>query len=101
MKKRIYLQKNRICLEKSSFLEKKVLHYKKTEIANSKIYKNRIYLRKKGDDKNRKKKDFFLPGKKRETFVKSGRRMGWEEILLFSVFIIAFFSQVNPVFMLF
>ena len=61
MKKRIYLQKNRICLEKSSFLEKKVLHYKKTEIANSKIYKNRIYLRKKGDDKNRKKKDFFPP----------------------------------------
>ena len=27
--------------------------------------------------------------------------IGWEEILLFSVFIITFFSQVNPVFMLF
>ena len=26
---------------------------------------------------------------------------GWEEILLFSVFIIAFFSEINPVFILF
>ena len=29
----------------------------------TKKYKNRIYLRKKGDDKNRKKKDFFPPEK--------------------------------------
>ena len=27
------------------------------------MQKNRIYLRKKGDDKNRKKKDFFPPEK--------------------------------------
>ena len=41
--------------------EKKVLCYKKTGIVKAKKYKNRIYLRKKGDDKNRKKKDFFPP----------------------------------------
>jgi hypothetical protein len=45
----------------SHFSEKKVLGCKKTGIANSKIDKNRIYLRRKGDDKNRKKKDFFPP----------------------------------------
>ena len=33
----------------------------KTGIAKAKKYKNRIYLRKKGDGKNRKKKDFFPP----------------------------------------
>ena len=44
---------------KSPFSEKKVLHNKKTGIANFKKYKNRIYLRKKSDNKNRKKKDFF------------------------------------------
>ena len=64
-KKRIYLQKNRICLKKnerkSSFSGKKVLGYKKTGIAKAKKYKNRIYLRKKGNNKNRKKKDFFQP----------------------------------------
>jgi hypothetical protein len=51
---------------RSPFSEKKVLFNKKTGIANSKIHKNRIYgtriyWRKKGDDKNRKKKDFFPP----------------------------------------
>ena len=64
-KKRIYLQKNRICLKKnvrkSPFSGKKVLCYKKTGITKAKKYKNRIYLRKKSDDKNRKKKDFFPP----------------------------------------
>ena len=63
--KRIYFQKNRICLLKkvrrSPFSEKKVLRNTKTGIANSKIHKNRIYQRKKGDDRNRKKKDFFQP----------------------------------------
>ena len=34
---------------------------KKTGIAKAKKYKNRIYLRKKGNNKNRKKKDFFPP----------------------------------------
>ena len=48
-------------VRKSHFSEKKVLGCKKTGIANSKIDKNRIYLRRKGDDKNRKKKDFFPP----------------------------------------
>ena len=43
------------------FYKKKVLCYKKTGIAKAKKCKNRIYLRKKGDDKNRKKKDFFPP----------------------------------------
>ena len=46
---------------KSPFSGKKVLSYKKTGIVKAKKYKNRIYLRKKGDDKNRKKKDFFPP----------------------------------------
>ena len=46
---------------KSPFSGKKVLGYKKTGIAKAKMYKNRIYLRKKGDNKNRKKKDFFPP----------------------------------------
>ena len=54
-KKRIYLQKKRICLKKnerkSPLSGKKVLGHKK----------NRIYLRKTGDNKNRKKKDFFPP----------------------------------------
>ena len=48
-------------VKKSPFLEKKVLRYKKTGIANLKNYKNRIYFRKKGDNKNRKRKDFFPP----------------------------------------
>jgi hypothetical protein len=61
-KKRIYLQKNRICNErKSPFSGKKVLGYKKTGIIKAKKQKNRIYLRKKGNNKNRKKKDFFPP----------------------------------------
>lgn len=64
-KKRICLQKNRICLKqnvrKSPFSEKKLLCYKKQELQKQKSIKNRIYLRKKGDDKNRKKKDFFQP----------------------------------------
>ena len=47
--------------EKVHSQEKKVLCYKKTGIAKAKKYKNRIYLRKKSDDKNRKKKDFFPP----------------------------------------
>ena len=34
---------------------------KKTGIAKAKKYKNRIYLRKKVNNKNRKKKDFFPP----------------------------------------
>ena len=38
---------------------------KKTGIAKAKKYKNRIYLRKKGNNKNRKKKDFFPPRKSR------------------------------------
>ena len=38
---------------------KKGFRLQKTGIAKAKKYKNRIYLRKKGDDKNRKKKDFF------------------------------------------
>ena len=46
----------------SPFSGKKVLGYKKTGIAKAKKYKNRIYLRKKGNDKNREKKDFFPPG---------------------------------------
>ena len=33
----------------------------KKGIAEAKKCKNRIYLRKTGDDKNRKKKDFFPP----------------------------------------
>ena len=49
-------------VRKSPFSGKKVLCYKKTGIVKAKKYKNRIYLRKKGDDKNRKKKDFFPPG---------------------------------------
>ena len=48
-------------VRKSHFSEKKVLGCKKRGIANSKIDKNRIYLRRKGDNKNRKKKDFFPP----------------------------------------
>jgi hypothetical protein len=40
-KKRIYLQKNRICLKKSFCVTKK------TGITKAKKYKNRIYLRKK------------------------------------------------------
>jgi hypothetical protein len=54
-KKRIYLQKNRICLKKKC--EEKSLLRKKGFV----MQKNRIYLRKKGDDKNRKNKDFFPP----------------------------------------
>ena len=38
----------------------------KTGIAKAKKYKNRIYLRKKGDNKNRKKKDFFPPVQSKE-----------------------------------
>ena len=45
----------------SLFRKKKVLCYKKTGIAKAKKCKNMIYLRKKGDGKNRKKKDFFPP----------------------------------------
>ena len=48
-------------VRKSPFSGKKVLCYKKTGITKAKKYKNRIYLRKKSDDKNRKKKDFFPP----------------------------------------
>jgi hypothetical protein len=48
-------------VRKSPFLGKKVLCYKKTGIAKAKKYKNRIFLRKKGDNKKRKKKDFFPP----------------------------------------
>ena len=47
---------------KSPFSGKKVLGYKKTGIAKAKKYKNRIYLRKKGNNINREKKDFFPPG---------------------------------------
>ena len=54
-KKRIYLQKNRICLKKKVW-EKSLLRKK-----GFVMQKNRIYLRKKGYDKNRKKKDFFPP----------------------------------------
>jgi hypothetical protein len=50
-------------VRRTPFSEKKVLRNKKTGIANSKIHKNRIYQRKKVDDKNRKKKDFFPPAK--------------------------------------
>ena len=46
---------------KSPFSGKMVLGYKKTGIAKAKKYKNRIYLRKKGNNKNREKKDFFPP----------------------------------------
>ena len=56
-KKKISLQKNRICLKK--MCEEKSLLRKKGFV----MQKNRIYLRKKGDDKNRKKKDFFPPRK--------------------------------------
>ena len=45
----------------SPFSGKKVLGYKKTGIAKAKKYKNRIYLRKKGSNKNIEKKDFFPP----------------------------------------
>ena len=48
-------------VNKSPFSEEKVLHHKKTGIANFKKHKNRICLRKKGNNKNRKKKDFFPP----------------------------------------
>ena len=57
-------RKTEFVLEKSEeefLLRKEGFTYKKTGIANLKIHKNRIYRRKKGDDKNRKKKDFFQP----------------------------------------
>ena len=60
-------RKTEFVLEKSEeefLLRKEGFTYKKTGIANLKIHKNRIYRRKKGDDKNRKKKDFFPPQKK-------------------------------------
>ena len=59
-------RKTEFVLEKSEeefLLRKKGFTYEKTGIANLKIHKNRIYRRKKGDDKNRKKKDFFPPKK--------------------------------------
>ena len=48
--------------EEKSLLRKEGFRLqKKTGIAKAKKYKNRIYLRKKGNNKNRKKKDFFPP----------------------------------------
>ena len=62
-----WLEKKGFTCRKTGFLfpfqKKKVLCYTKTGIAKAKKCKNRIYLRKKGDDKNRKKKDFFPPTK--------------------------------------
>ena len=63
-------------VNKSPFSEEKVLHHKKTGIANFKKHKNRICLRKKGNNKNRKKKDFFPP----ERFIiKRGAMMAGHE----------------------
>ena len=64
IKKGFKFRKTGFVFEKSdekSLFKKKVLRNKKPGIVNSKIDKNRIYWRKKGDDKNRKKKDFFPP----------------------------------------
>ena len=41
--------------------EKRFYVTKKTGITKAKKYKNRIYLRKKGSNKNIEKKDFFPP----------------------------------------
>ena len=78
-KKRFHYQKNRNCLET---IQRKRFHYQKNriwfwkkepsqkkrfystekqELQTLKKYKNRIYLKKKGDHKNRKKKEFFQP----------------------------------------
>ena len=62
--KKVGLKKKDLLAEKQdlfSLFREKFLCYKKTGIAKAKKCKNRIYLRKKGDDKNRKKKDFFPP----------------------------------------
>ena len=62
-KKKVLLSKKQdLILKKRTQSEEKVLLNRKTGIANPKKYKNRIYLKKKGDHKNRKKKDFFPPG---------------------------------------
>jgi hypothetical protein len=45
--------------------------------------------------------DFGRDGGTREEEEPCPARFGWEEILLFFVFIIALFFQINPVFILF
>ena len=44
--------------------------------------------------------DFLILSERTRTtrITLDGSQLGWEEILLFSVFIIVFFSQINPVF---
>ena len=56
--------------ERKSPFSGKILGYKKPGILKAKKYKNRIYLRKKGNNINREKKDFFPPYHpiKRQTF---------------------------------
>ena len=55
-KKKDFLQKHRICLEKKKMREKVPFPEKRFQVT-----KNRIYLRKKDDNKNRKQKYFFPP----------------------------------------
>ena len=69
--KQDFFEKNE---KKSPFSGKKVLGYKKTGIAKAKKYKNRIYLRKKGNNKNREKKDFFPPTTDSKKFVGGDNR---------------------------